>query len=1037
MKKKLLALVLAVMMAVGCFAGLGAGVEADVTPDEQQAALEDYAAPQLGEETETLPVSAVNYTNVAPFLQHSASPVKARALAKSASQPTESDELAGLIMNKTATANGDGTYNIKLEAYTTGTVSKTEKNKPTDIVLVLDQSGSMAFDIGQVEYKVYTGNNTQNNRNYEKRYNGGSANLWHKLSDVSYVPVSVTKQEKTIYNEITNGRNYDDGGWGSSYTNLWNNRNNLWALVDGEYVKVSVSRSRDGILNKYTYKLPNGVIIASGGQYNDKPNISGTDDNKLYLAGIDDTKTVYTYTYVDSTGAVQTIGTSTGANTSFTPAFYQRTTTGSGGGSRLNALKTAVTNFTNAVAEKAKGADGVLGTDDDINYRIAVVGFASQNEHGNNTELLSISGRNSGTVGVAYNNITNQNLKDVLQNMNTSAGQTMVTNAINALAAQGATRTDLGMDMAERILNANPVPADQTRNRVVIVFTDGDPTTSNGFDKTVANSAIEKSTSIKNVGATVYSVGIFSGADATSAGTEPSGSLRDKDSRIPAASNWFMQKLSSNNGTPQSPSYYLSAGDADTLNTIFQKISDQISESSIDLGAETVVKDVVTKYFNISSKVTASKYDCLSYNSETGEATWSDTGDELAEDAITIDGDTVNVTGFDFKANFVAENGRDESDPKAEGYFHGQKLVIEFTVTPKDGFAGGNNVPTNGTDSGIYNKDGELVKPFVVPEVNVPIKSELAVADKVIYEGQSESIDNLYTKVDTSSWKYDFVKVTYDVKQGENAVSGTVAPAECTGYTVTATFAPQSTGAGASGTPAEAATETETATIHVLVPTVNVTAKDVTKYYGEMYTPDGSNITGTVTWSDKQHEGVSSTKPAPYTDADLEFVFDKTPFVVPNSDTVINFTVKANGTDITDKVQGDTDYTVFFKTCTLTITKNANELYSENDSFIFNVTGTGNVAYSTQVVITGTGSVTLTGLPVGEYTVAEDTGWSWRYSSDNSSASVTLSSSNDDDSVTIANKLTDNRWLGDETYVINKCEKSVVRQIIERVLGIA
>lgn len=47
MKKKLLALALAVMMTVGCFAGLGAGVEADVTPDEQQAALEDYAAPQL------------------------------------------------------------------------------------------------------------------------------------------------------------------------------------------------------------------------------------------------------------------------------------------------------------------------------------------------------------------------------------------------------------------------------------------------------------------------------------------------------------------------------------------------------------------------------------------------------------------------------------------------------------------------------------------------------------------------------------------------------------------------------------------------------------------------------------------------------------------------------------------------------------------------------------------------------------------------------------------------------------------------------
>lgn len=69
-------------------------------------------------------------------------------------------------------------------------------------------------------------------------------------------------------------------------------------------------------------------------------------------------------------------------------------------------------------------------------------------------------------------------------------------------------------------------------------------------------------------GATVYTVGIFDGADATSAGNT-GGTENQK-------ANWFMQNLSSNNGVVQNPSYYLSAGDADSLTNIFKQIADQI-----------------------------------------------------------------------------------------------------------------------------------------------------------------------------------------------------------------------------------------------------------------------------------------------------------------------------------------------------------------------------------------------------------------------------------------------------------------------------
>lgn len=964
MKKKLLSLVLAVMMTVGCFAGLGAAVgqdtdfaalsvedqyaaimaagsEADAqalfdTLDaEQQAALTAYADRQqenTDTSKETDPIPAVNYTNVAPLVTANkvSQPAKARLMsARSTARPIEKGKTVdGLVINKTATANDDGTYNIKLEAYTTGTVSTSETTKPTDIVLVLDQSGSMDETM-----KSYT---------YTAAYPGNShsGSYYVKYRD-SYVRVSWCS---------------DCRAWTDGCTDGW-----FWHNPGTEYTpKTSASDTASGHVQFY------------------------------------------------SRGSATEV-------------------------KRLTALKKAVTSFAEDVAKKAKGPDGILGTDDDVNHRIAVVGFASGNPSNRlyyNSEIFV------GANQYQYDRLTSQNYLDAMQSMDTKTGVDNIGKSINALDAEGATYTNLGLEMTNGILAANPV-ADNSRNRIVVVFTDGQPGR-RGYDSSVANAAINQAATTKNTyNATVYTVGIFDNADATSAGKQ-NGTDAEK-------SNWFMQKLSSNNGTPQDPSYYLSASDSDTLSTIFQKISNQISESKIDLGSQTVIKDTVTKYFDMptdASKVSVKSYDCT--GAVSGKPTWSETGTDL-KNAVTLDteNNTVNVTGFDFNANYVTEKGRDENDPKQAGDFHGRKLVIEFTVTAKDGFVGGNNVPTNGTDSGVYDKDGKEVATFDVPQVNVPIKSELTVNDKVIYEGGSTAVSGLYIAADTSSWEYDFVNVSYEVKNGDTAVSGSDSPADCTDYTVKASFSPKYDGQNASGKINDDATVNDTATVHVLKPTVTVNATDVWKYYGEMYTPDGSNITATVTWSDKQHEGVSSTKPAPYTDADLEFAFDKTPFVVPNSDTVINFTVKANGTDITDKVQGDTDYTVLFKTCTLTINKEVTKLYGANDSFIFDIAYEGNVEGFTpaQVVINGAGTATLTGLPIGTYTVKEDTGWSWRYTCDSSSASTTLSASKDNDRLTITNKLTENNWLGNETFVINKCESktiekvSYIQQAIDFLLG--
>lgn len=731
---------------------------------------------------------------------------------------------------------------------------------------------------------------------------------------------------------------------------------------------------------------------------------------------------------------------------------------------RLDVLKKAVTGFANSVAEKAKGSDGLLNTDDDVDHRVAIVGFSSDGYQ--NTELLTGVPITQGSAhrkldqtsnepyyyptgyvqnGVMYGSITTAQYGNALQSMKTTAGQTSVSNAIDALTAHGGTNTLDGLTMAENIFaNTNSTG----RNRVVVLFTDGD-TNSNRA------SVVNKAYTLKNTyNATVYSVGIFDGANGQppiDTNDAPNALMHRVSSNYPNAQvrNGRYNDGSLNSSLKGDDSYYLSASNSDTLSTIFQKISNQISESNINLGSDTQIKDVVSKYFDMpknTSAVSVKSYDCTGFSD--GEPTWSETGTVL-NNAVTLDteNNTVNVTGFDFNANYVTEKGRSETDPKQPDNFHGRKLVIEFTVSVKDGFVGGNNVPTNGTDSGVYDKDGKLVANFVVPEVNVSITSSVGTNDKVIYEGNSVNVKDLYDEVDTSgadSWKYDFVKISYavKVKQGDAAVGNTEAPADCTDYTVTATFAPISDGEGAQGVANDMAGKSVdgTAKVHVLKPTLTAKAEDVTRYYGESYTPDGSNVNASVSWTDAKHSNITAadaTGDAPYTTKDIQIGYDWVgkigTDIVPNHDTDVNLTYKVNGNDITDKVNGDKSYKVIAKTCTLTVNKSVAKTYSNNDSFIFNVVGKGNVPYNAQVVITGNGRATLTGLPIGDYTVTEDTGWSWRYKSDNSKATTTLSSAKDNDSVTITNKLDDNRWLGDETFVINKCEKSNEKSKITKV----
>ena len=168
----------------------------------------------------------------------------------------------GVTLSKTAAKNADGTYTIRLEAYAPGssTTTETTEEVPTDIILVLDRSGSMKDKMGAVKYSKYEGRQTRNDNLFNKD------NLYYRLEDGSYVKVTVEKKTKEIYTaypeNTTNETYYDDNtssGW-------WDDAIPLYAQTSaGNYEEVTVSRERkrpSGGGRKrhfYTYTLKNGT----------------------------------------------------------------------------------------------------------------------------------------------------------------------------------------------------------------------------------------------------------------------------------------------------------------------------------------------------------------------------------------------------------------------------------------------------------------------------------------------------------------------------------------------------------------------------------------------------------------------------------------------------------------------------------------------------------------------------------------------------------------------------------------------------------
>lgn len=231
---------------------------------------------------------------------------------------------------------------------------------------------------------------------------------------------------------------------------------------------------------------------------------------------------------------------------------------------RIEALKNAANSFIDTIAKQNEGIEGV-----DRQHKVAIVKFA-----GNETDKVGNDTYRSG--GHSYN------YSQTMQGLTacTVGGAKSLKETIDSIRPAGATRADYGMKQAEKNIKTS---GRADAKKIVVFFTDGTPTSFSDFDSKVANDAVTAAKNMKDGKATVYTIGIFSGAN-------PGAGIQDLGTDEANKANKFMQAVSSNypnatawdtHGTrAENSDYYKSATNAEELKKVFDDISQAITSEA-------------------------------------------------------------------------------------------------------------------------------------------------------------------------------------------------------------------------------------------------------------------------------------------------------------------------------------------------------------------------------------------------------------------------------------------------------------------------
>lgn len=236
---------------------------------------------------------------------------------------------------------------------------------------------------------------------------------------------------------------------------------------------------------------------------------------------------------------------------------------------RLDALKEAVKAFLDEAANTNTEAGSEL-------VRVGLVKFAGNEKNGIGDDTYR-------SGGYTYN--YSQIVSDLTANMSG------LKNKVSKLKAAGATRADNGFNLAVKVMGSASARTDA--KKVVIFFTDGSPTSSNGFEKEVANNAVTAAKKLKDGGAAVYSIGIFASANPSSLSSNENQFMHAVSSNFPKATKYNRR----GEGNIKA-GYYKSATNASELNAIFDEI--EKSETTTSAYINVVMEDTLSEYAELA-----------------------------------------------------------------------------------------------------------------------------------------------------------------------------------------------------------------------------------------------------------------------------------------------------------------------------------------------------------------------------------------------------------------------------------------------------
>lgn len=347
-------------------------------------------------------------------------------------------------------------------------------------------------------------------------------------------------------------------------------------------------------------------------------------------------------------------------------------------GNAFDDVKEAAKNFIAVAGEKVSGANS-----GDI--EIAVVWY-------------------NGTQGSSTDRTSSSGFKDVKQN-----AWDLNSFIDNKQVPSGGTPMGDALDKAESLLKNNA----KYSNKYVLLFTDGLPGYSNNdnsFNCMVANDAYNHASSMKSTGTTIYTVGYGSGLEGTIYWKQghPSNSDSAENHKghntYTKGEDFLSQYIASENCA-------FITDDINELSGIFTNVAGSLgSNLTIDVQG---IKDVVDERFNLLVRTDA----------QDSRKVWQDTTTNqwyrLAENGDTI-------TDSEGKNGTVTYNENTKTYTITWGEFtipnvnNNNGWSASFYVKAKEDFIGGNMIPTNGPESGIYVTDDDVVK-FPMPTVNVKL----------------------------------------------------------------------------------------------------------------------------------------------------------------------------------------------------------------------------------------------------------------------------------------------------------------------------